>query len=175
VSDFESWATHSSGVEEDFALEFESPIIGSACREWTRLADGDVPPRSAFTPRTARAFLGHLVIFERLGDANVLVRLAGTRISTVAGDIQGKTIAEIAPPDVAKRWTKIVADVIASKKPRRFTKKVTLPNLNFMAAEIFMAPLRNDSGQATMAFSVAVFRSGFESSRAVDKVVGGTP
>ncbi|GAA0562517.1 PAS domain-containing protein [Rhizomicrobium electricum] len=151
-----------SAYTKDETLAFESPILKEACAAWSRV--GGIPPRSAFTPRSSKAFLGNLIIFERKG-GSFLIRLMGTRISTVLGEMQGKTVDDALPPEVAKRWKIVLSEILDRAKPVRVVKRVAFNDLHYLEAELFLAPLLDAEGQPTMLFVVAAFRSGVAPSR----------
>jgi hypothetical protein len=154
---------------KDETLAFESPILKDAYAAWS--AAGAIPKRSAFTPRTAKTFLGNLIIFERKG-GSFLVRLMGTRISAVLGEMQGKLIEEAIPPEVAERWTAILSEVLSASKPMRVVKTVSFSDLHYLGAELLLAPLLDADGQPTMVFAVAAFRSGVAPSRKQGSPIG---
>lgn len=146
-----------SSTTKDESLVFESPILMEAYMAWSRL--GDIPSRSQFTPRSSKAFLGNLMIFEQR-DSTFRIRLMGTRVSCVLGEMQGKLLPEAVPPDVAVRWQAHLSEVIANRKPTRAVKTVAFNDLHYLEAELFLAPLLDGAGELTMVFAVVAFRMG---------------
>lgn len=163
----DSTNTQSSYVRDD-TLAFESAVLKEAFAAWS--AAGPIPARRQFTPRSSKAFLGNLIIFEQ-HDATYLIRLMGTRISSVLGEMQGKLIDEAVPPDVASRWKAVLNDVLTCRKPQRAVKTVAFNDLHYLEAEIFLAPLLDAGGELTMVFAAAAFRSGVAESRKLDDLI----
>ncbi len=172
MTGFENWATSPrSVVEMDPTLAFESQLLKDALAAWLAQAGDGVPPRSAFTPRTVKDFLGHLVILERLEPSRYLVRLMGTRVTAVIGEMQGELVNDAVPPDVAERWTLALNQVLATRRPCRFVNRVGFSNLDFLQAEILLAPLRDKRGETTMVFAVVAFRSGVAAGPKIDTII----
>jgi hypothetical protein len=157
-----------SSYTKDESLAFESPILKEAHATWSRL--GGIPARSAFTPRTSKAFLGNLLIFEWKNDS-FLIRLMGTRISAVLGEMQGRMIEEALPPEVAQRWKVVLSDVLHEAKPVRVVKTVAFNDLHYLESELFLAPLLDAQGLLTMVFAVAAFRSGVAPGRKLGDLI----
>jgi len=161
VNAFKDWASSPrTSVAKDGSLAFESPVLKAALEEWNRHAAGAIPKRSSFTAREVRSFVGHLVIFERAGDDGYRIRLMGTRVTAVIGEMQGKTLDEALPEDTVRRWKIALSHVLSALRPVRIVSTVAFNSLDFLEAEILLAPLCDEHGEATMVFTVATFRSG---------------
>jgi hypothetical protein len=172
VPGFKPWATSSqSVVVRDNTLTFESDVLKEAQVEWTRQAAGRIPQRRNFTPRSVRAFVGNLVIFERHEAADYFVRLMGTRIAGVLGEMQGKALGEALPSDVARRWSLALDEVLRTRTPARIVNTVSFDNLDFLEAEVFLAPLLDERGEPTMVFAVVAFRSGVSKGPSLNELV----
>lgn len=172
MSGFKPWATspHSAAVSDN-TLAFVSDILKEAQAEWMRQAGGAIPPRSSFTPRSVRAFVGNLMVFERRARSRYLVRLMGTRIAGVLGEMQGETLDEALPADVARRWTLALDEVLRTHRPARIVSTVSFDNLDFLEAEVFLAPLLDEMKQPTMVFAVVAFRSGVSKGLSLNEFV----
>lgn len=171
VTKFENWANSPRATTQDVSLTFEASLLKEACETWTVIAAGSIPQRSAFSARLVKNYVGNLLIFERLDADDYLIRLMGTRVSNVLGEMQGTTLRQSLPSDAAEHWKFVLNAVLESHKPLRIVSLVDINDLQFLEAEIFLAPLRNDQGQETMVFAVAVFHSGIGKSRSVDDLV----
>jgi len=156
ANDVWSESLKSSHIKDE-TLAIESQVLKDALAEWSR--HGSIPARSQLTARASKAFLGHLMIFERQG-ATFRIRLMGTRIAAVLGEMQGQTVDEALPAEVAARWNAAINDVLDGGKPQRIAKTVAFKDLHFLNAEIFLAPLLDGEGKPNMVFAVAAFRSG---------------
>jgi Uncharacterized protein conserved in bacteria len=170
VADFENWATSPRAITIDDTLAFESPIPREACETWRAAAGGAIPTRSRFSARAVKNFVGNLVIFERQGE-DVLIRLMGTRVSAVIGEMQGKCLRDALPPEAALRWLQVLDSVLAAKRPTRIVTTVNFNNLQYLEAEIFLAPLADEDDRVTMIFSAVVFRSGVAKSPSVAELL----
>ena len=171
MTEFENWASSPRTITQDESLAFEAPLLQQACETWTAVANGTIPPRSAFSARLVKSFVGNLLIFERLDADDYLIRLMGTRVSNVLGEMQGTTLRQSLPADAAERWKFVLNAVLVGHKPLRIVTLVDISDLQFLEAELFLAPLCNDQGQKTMVFTVAIFHSGIAKSRSVDDLV----
>lgn len=149
-----------SAVAVDGSLAFESPVLKAAFEEWSRQSAGAIPSRRSFTARSVRGFVGHLTIFERAGRRRYRVRLMGTRVTAVIGEMQGRMLEEALPRDVARRWNIALEEVLLRLRPARIVHTVAFNNLDFLEAEILLAPLLDESGKPTMVFAAVTFRSG---------------
>ena len=169
---FKQWTTspHSS-VVRDNTLAFDSDLLKEAHAEWTRQAAGAIPPRKNFTPRIVRAFVGNVVVFERLEPSSYLIRLMGTRVAGVLGEMQGETIEEALPSDIVRRWTLALDEVLLTRRPSRMVSTVSFDNLDYLEAEIFLAPLLDDKGQPTMVLVVVAFRAGVAKGPSLEELV----
>jgi hypothetical protein len=85
--------------------------------------------------------------------------------------MQGTTLRQSLPTDAAECWKLALNAVLASGKPLRIVTLVGKNSLQFLEAEILLAPLYNDQDQKTMVFTVVIFRSGITKSRSVDDLV----
>jgi hypothetical protein len=170
VNEYENWATSPSAITRDETLSFDSQTLRDALEEWTLQAAGSIPARSQFTPRSVKSFAGNMTIVERRGDT-YYIRLMGTRIASVIGEMQGKTIVEALPQEIARSWVREFDAVIAARAPQRIVKTVSFTELQYLEAEIFLAPLLDDQGELTMVFSVATFRSGVAPSHKLGDII----
>ncbi|MDR3526557.1 MAG: PAS domain-containing protein [Rhizomicrobium sp.] len=167
----ENWASGPRAITWDETLAFEAPLLSEAYKTWRVAAEGAIPPRSRITARLAKAFVGNLMIFERQSPGVYLIRLMGSRITHVLGEMQGKLLSETLPAVASERWTMALNNVLASRKPLRVVTVVNINEMQFLEAEIFLAPLCDDQGQETMVFAVVFFRSGVAKSRSIDDLV----
>ena len=152
-----SWAV----VEHDPLLSFETGILNEAFAVWCAHAEsGTIPPRSALTARDMKTFLGSVLIVERQDDGRYRVRLMGTKITQVIGEMQGRIIEEALPPDAVARWRMGFDLVLSELRPMRFVSKVIVQDIRCLQAEILLAPLLDEAGRPNMVFGVAIFKTG---------------
>jgi hypothetical protein len=170
--DFSEWATspRSAAVMDD-TLSFESQILKDALQEWSKRAANSIPHRSNFSARDVKTFVGNLAIFERIENVGYRIRLLGTQVTNVLGEMQGQLIDDALPRDTAKRWKMVLDNTLSSVRPCRIISTVAFNHLEFLEAEIFMAPLLDDQHRPTMVLAVATFRSGLHPPHTVEGVV----
>lgn len=172
---FNDWAKARTWESEcDPALAFESPLLREALSAWRHLSgEGPIPTRRSLTPRALKPLIGQITIFERLGQepSCYRIRLMGTRITEVLGEMQGKTLDEALPPDAATRWRTALDSALSERCPLRFISRVAFNNLDFLQAEVFLAPLLDDAGALTMAFAATVFHMGSVQESKLDKLL----
>jgi hypothetical protein len=150
-----------SSVTRDPSLAFDASALKDALSEWREQAGSDaIPSRSTMTARNAKSFLGNLVILERAGERQYRVRLMGTKITAVIGEMQGRLLEEALPPDAVKRWTTWFEMTLTELRPIRLVVEGTIHNLQFLRVEILLAPLLDEGRQATLVFAAVAFTSG---------------
>lgn len=172
MPDLQTWATSPREITKDDNLAFESPVLQAAAETWFVLAEGQIPPRSRFTARTVKGFVGHLIIFEKLTAENYLIRLMGTRVTNILGEMQGKTLTEALPAETAGRWCAALNDLLAARRPMRLVTTLNFNDLHYLEAEIFLAPLTDDAGKETKALAAVVFRQGLSKKTSVADLIG---
>jgi len=164
MTKFRDWTnTPHLGAICDPTLDFESGILHCALTAWRGEAGSEgIPARSRLTARLLKDILGNVTIFERLEETPSCyrVRLMGTRITAVLGEMQGKTLDEVLPTDAFVRWTAVLDATLTDLRPLRFASCVAFKKLDFLQAEILLAPLLNERGQPSMVFAATVFKLG---------------
>ena len=145
----------------DPLLGFESKFLIDGLAIW-RLQAGDAaaPSRADMSARVLKSFIGHVTIFERTADHRWLVRLMGTRMTSVIGEMQGKFVDEVLPRKAGRRWHVALDAALSGMHPLRLVSRVAFRDLDFLKAEILLAPLLDDTGRPTMVFAVVAFRAG---------------
>ena len=144
----------------DPALGFESKFLIEGLAAWKLAGDGATPPRSAMSARALKSCIGHVAIFERTAEGRWRVRLMGTRMTSVIGEMQGKFVDEALPRKAGRRWHAALDATLSGMQPLRFVSRVAFRDLDFLKAEILLAPLLDDTGKPTMVFAVVAFRAG---------------
>jgi hypothetical protein len=148
----------------DPTLAFESKFLIEGLRTWREIADGNpAPPRSALTARALKSFIGHVVIFESV-ENRWFIRLMGTRLSAVLGEMQGRFVDEAVGGLAGRRWKAALEATLSGMQPLRFQSRVSFRELDHLKAEILLAPLFDELGKPTMAFCVITFNVGFGAS-----------
>lgn len=162
---YKNWAMSPRSVYTDeIALAFSSEELRAAYEYWSNCADGAIPRKASLSPRSMKHFLGHVAIFEKTPNGPYRIRLMGTHLASVVGEMQGQGITETLPAETAQRWTHALDAVIASRRPRRIVSHLAVGRLEYLEAEILVAPLLNENDQVTMVLGVAVFAAGIKPS-----------
>jgi hypothetical protein len=143
----------------DSTLSIEAPALRNFLELWNALAKiaGGVPPRRAMTARVLKNYLTDLLLIERVETADgarYRVRIVGTRISSVTGDVTGKFVSEFVPPELLPRWNGVNERVLEAGRPLRFKGRVLLNDKTNLMAEYVSAPLADERGQAAMVLTV---------------------
>jgi len=152
----------------DPGLEFESEVLRAALAAWhDRAGDAVAPSRRAMTARVLKPFIGHVTVFERIGEdpSCYRIRLMGTRMTAVLGEMQGKTVEEALSHRAGRHWRMALDATLNGKCPLRFTTRVGFRNLDYLTAEALLAPLLDDAGRLTMVFAAVTFAAGVETTR----------
>lgn len=159
----------------DPALGFTSQVLIDALAVWREQAGSKlVPARNRLTARVMKPFLSHVAVFELVSEApsRYRVRLMGTLLAQVLGEMQSKIIDDVLPHRAAGRWNAALDSTLAEARPLRFLSRVAFRNLDFLVAEVLTAPLLSEDGRAGMVLAVATFRSGVAGDRALDEALG---
>lgn len=145
----------------DPSLAFEADILADLLAVWRREAGSTIPRRSAMSARTLKPHLGNVAILERTAKspARYQMRLMGTRLAHIIGDLQGRYLDEVVPPDLLVRWHAALDLTLAEGRPLRFTNRVDFRGLNFLQAELLLAPLLGTGDLPSMVLGAAVFKS----------------
>jgi hypothetical protein len=135
------------------------PLTIKARAYWeTQRGDHDMPTRDAITPRGMREFLANVMLIEvreaKDGGSDYVVRLAGTKIEDVIGQMKGMNVRETLPAEIAARWTRILDQVVRTAEPVRATSRLAFKGMTWLAGEVFAAPL-GENGKVSSVFAAA--------------------
>ncbi len=143
----------------DPTLAFSNSSYDAFLDIWRAKAGSRVmPKRAEIKPCDLKDFLRNIGIFERIKEnpSSYLVRLVGTGLTHVSGDVTGKTFEESLPPDLLPRWIESCDLMLDGGKPLRFIGRVHLNGHEYLDAEHLYLPLANDDGQPT--YVIGLFR-----------------
>jgi hypothetical protein len=153
---YENWATSPSSVYlDEIPFELRSEELKAAYAYWLDCAKGTIPQKKSLVPRSMKAFLGNVAIFEKKSDGLYLVRLMGTHLTNVIGEMQGRTITDALPLDAAQRWSQAFDNVIATQRPSHIISHLDIGLHKYLEADIFLAPLLDEDGRTSMILGVA--------------------
>ena len=135
----EGWSTRCSA-----AGDFQTPELSALFAIWNAKARAHWPRRADFDARALKPFLRNIAIIERHeADAAVRYRLRyfGTDFVRLFGEQSGRFVDEFLPPANLPRWTLAYETVLLAHAPLRFTAEFSIPQISFLKAESFSAPL----------------------------------
>jgi hypothetical protein len=130
-------------------LNFEAEILHQLLVIWRALAGTNaLPHRAKLTPRVLKPFLKHIIILERTSEypLRARVRLQGTHLVEVLGEMQGKYLDEALTADVVPHWHSRLGLALSENRPLRFVSRVDVQKKSFLRSETLWAPLAGDDG-----------------------------
>ncbi len=165
VATFNEWAKKRDWPALcDADLVFESPALIDLLAIWRMQAGREaIPQRDRLSARVLKAHLAQIAIFERASaePLRYRVRLMGTKLAQMLGDMQGKCLEDVTAPETAERWHAVLELVLAEKRPLRFFNRVAYIGREHLQAESFGAPLAESGGAIPMVLVGAVFKTNF--------------
>jgi hypothetical protein len=132
----------------DPSLAFREPSYEKLLELWrAKAGDRPMPRRSEITPRDLKDVLRNILLFERVEKApsRYRVRLIGTSLTSMAGDLTGKMIEEVLPADHLQRWVACGDLILDGGQPMRFMGRVHLSGKEYLNAENLFVPLANEA------------------------------
>lgn len=136
----------------DPSLAFNDPCYGQLLTLWrTKAGARKMPSRSDMTPRDLKDILRHVLVLERISQnpSRYKFRLVGTGLTQMAGELTGKTVDEVVPPEHLPRWVECGDLVLDGGQPQRFLGRVHLEGREYLNAENLFVPLANDNQEPT--------------------------
>ena len=147
----------------DTKFLFDHPELKFLHEAWMRKAKGgELPFRADFDMQSLKPVISNIMIVERhVGEGATLyrVRLAGFNITEIFGDMNGQLLNEALLGRFAPRWQLCVDAALSFRQPFRLTGNFEITQANYLGGEMFIAPMRNAVGQATMTLSGTYFHS----------------
>ncbi len=164
-----AWALDRKALSEGWAfradstLNFIRPELNEMRDLWRALAASrGVPRRADFDARRLKPFLRNITIVERVHvDADrwrYRTRLAGAEIAETVGNHIGKFLEEYLPTDAIARWTAAYDAALDGRQPIRLQAEFTLPQLDYLSGEAFLAPLADQESKLTLLIGCVYFR-----------------
>jgi hypothetical protein len=141
----------------DPSLQFSNASYGELLDLWRRkTGNRRMPARSDMTPRDLKDVLRHILVLERVSQnpSRYKFRLVGTGLTHLAGELTGKMVDEVVPPEHLPRWTECCDLVLDGGQPMRFLGRVHLEGREYLDAENLFVPLANDNEIPTFAMGL---------------------
>jgi hypothetical protein len=122
---------------------------------WRSLpSESGIPYRRDMTARLLKPYLNSVAIYERVetpgGEVRYRVRLMGSKIVQVFGELTGKFLDEAVPEDFVARWHALPDVTLGTGGPVRLLIRSDTFNKAHMVAEYLCVPLRADDGAAKL-------------------------
>ncbi len=142
---------------------FDAPKLNAMNALWQSVAPpGGLPARRDFSARAMKDFLPNLIIADVIAAQpgnRFRYRYVGTNAARYLGEMTGKFMDEILPPDANERTAASYQAIIDARTPLRFVTRFSLDAISFMSAEFFGAPLASDGATPDMILSVTEFQA----------------
>jgi hypothetical protein len=140
---------------------FDAPKLNAMNALWQSLSpSGKLPHRAAFSARAMKDFLPNLLIADVVATEThnrFRYRYVGTNVVRYIGEMTGKFMDEILPPEVNERTAACYQTIFDARTPLRFVTRFSMDAISFLSAEFFGAPLANDGKTPDMIMSVTDF------------------
>jgi hypothetical protein len=145
----------------DDTCQFIHRELSDLLSVWRSLAgQWDVPWRRDMTARLLQPCLRRLALYERVtgadGSRRYRVRLMGTAIVHMLGELTGRFLDEALPEKFVPRWYPMLDVPLATGAPLRILARVDTVNKSFIVGENISAPLRAEDGETKIVL-VATF------------------
>ncbi|MBI1328966.1 MAG: PAS domain-containing protein [Alphaproteobacteria bacterium] len=138
-------------LKSDREFQFREPALRELCDLWRAKARQGIPRRHDFDLRALKSVISNTMIIERItgrGGAIYRFRLVGLRITEILGDMNGRVMHEFLPANLVPRWSACIDAVLDNEQPLRIQGNFEIPSADYLAGEIFLAPMR-DARDAT--------------------------
>lgn len=136
----------------DPTLSFGDPYHEQLLGLWrAKAGTRAMPTRSEMTFRDLKDLLRNLLVFERVeqNPSRYKFRLFGTGLHSMTGELTGKMVDEVVPPEHLPRWVGCGDLILDGGRPMRFVGRVHLEGKEYLNAENLFVPLANDQGEPT--------------------------
>jgi hypothetical protein len=139
----------------DHTLKFDSSNLADLLSIWSRFAlEGCTPSRGQLSPQTLKPLLRSIVIYERVQDGTCVrryrVRLVGSSMAAVIGDLTGKFLDDVVPESFLPRWHACLDATLSARHPLRFLTRSDTNHMEFLVGEYFSAPMLAADGSESM-------------------------
>jgi hypothetical protein len=147
-------------ITVDESLSFVQPATIAALAYWkSKLGGRPMPSRADLDPREMRSFMPHIALVELRqtadGAQDYYMRLTGTSIEQVFGQLTGQLISEFLPPEIEARWRMMFDAARDAAAPVRITGRIAFQRKTWLQCELMIAPLGTE-GKTISMFFVAV-------------------
>jgi len=146
----------------DHSLAFCASELVDLAALWQNLGQASrIPARTQFSPHALKPHLRNVAIYERVlhesGERTYRVRLMGSSMTEVLGNLTGQCLEEGIPPLFLARWYAALDATLEAEAPLRFLARSDTNHMEFLVAEYFSAPMRGPDGSVSMVLGSAQY------------------
>lgn len=146
----------------DVMCRFTLPSLAELHSLWrSKAGPGGIPERSEMTPRLLKPYMNMLTLHERVahpdGSWRYRVRLMGSGIAQVIGEVSGKFYDEFLPAKAVPRWNAMNDATLGHGAPVRTLVRADALDKTYLTGEFFSAPLLARDGTASLVLAVGRF------------------
>jgi hypothetical protein len=150
-------------VTLDWDLNFESRELKEALKYWQSCCGGHSrPARASMNPAGMTKFLPLITLVDvhqpAGGARGYRIRLAGSNVEQIYGNLTGRLIEDALPPAIAARWRNCLDIAYEADRPLRLTGQAAIGNKRWLTGEILLAPLGDPNGPISMFFGVIFWK-----------------
>lgn len=136
----------------DTTCRFSHPELNQLLSLWRTAAEqGGVPRRRDMTARLLKSYMRMIVLYERVAEADssrrYRVRLMGSSVVQMLGELTGRFLDEALPEKYLPRWYPMLDVPLATGAPLRILARVDTVGKNFLVGENLCVPLRAEDGE----------------------------
>ena len=147
----------------DASVTFNHPDLRRLLGLWRKQAKSGIPLRRDMTARVLKSFLPDIAICERLtgdGQRRYRVSIMGVWFAQLLGNITGKYLDDMLPPEHLPRWQAALDATLADGVPLRFLARTDTSAMSFLNGEYLVAPLLADNGSPSFVLAAGRFTGG---------------
>lgn len=145
----------------DSTCQFSQPKLSELLSLWYIMADCGVPRRQDMTARLLQPYMRMLALYERIpaegGTRRYRVRLMGSAVVQVLGELTGRFLDDAVPEKFLPRWYTINDIPLATGVPLRVLVRSDTFDKSHIVGELFCAPLRAEDGDTRLVLHAACF------------------
>jgi hypothetical protein len=139
----------------DHSLAFCAPELIDLVSLWRSFGqESAIPARAQFSPHVLKPHLRNVSIYERVrhesGARTYRVRLMGSSMTEVLGNLTGQCLEENIRSSFLPRWYAALDATLEAQAPLRFLARSDTNHMEFLVAEYFSAPMRGPDGSVNM-------------------------
>ncbi|MGA7673889.1 MAG: PAS domain-containing protein [Rhizomicrobium sp.] len=146
----------------DASCQFGHAELSKLLSLWRSMTGrGGIPRRRDMTARLLRPYMRMLSLYERVladdGARRHRVRLMGSAVVQVLGELTGHFLDEVVPEEFLPRWCPMIDVPLAAGAPMRLLIRQDTFNKSHIVGEYLCVPLRADDGEAKLVLTASCY------------------